>query len=79
MTDMEKMYSVLQAFSSSEESKKLLQYLDEIEEYIDRDFSEEEYGESIAHLRDLVVSTNESLWRVYFREPVNKERLEEVE
>jgi len=79
MINMEKMFSVLQAFASSEESKKLLRYVDEIEEYIDSDFSEEEYGESIAQIRDLIVRTNESLWRVYFREPADKEEMEELD
>lgn len=74
MTDMEKMFSVLQAFRASENARKYLRYLDEIEEFIDDEFSESEYSDTIEQLRNFIVETNEALWRTYFREPADKEK-----
>lgn len=74
MSDMEKMFSVLQAFRASENARKYLRYLDEIEEFIDDEFSESEYSDTIEQLRNFIVETNEALWRTYFREPADKEK-----
>lgn len=74
MTDMEKMFSVLQAFRASENTRKYLRYLDEIEEFIDDEFSESEYSDTIEQLRNFIVETNEAIWRTHFREPADKEK-----
>lgn len=74
MSDMEKMFSVLKAFRASENARKYLRYLDEIEEFIDDEFSESEYIDTIEQLRNFIVETNESLWYTYFREPADKEK-----
>lgn len=74
MSDMEKMFSVLQAFRASDDCRKYLRYLDEIREFVDGEFSEDEYGEVFGLMRKLILETNESLWRIYFREPADNEK-----
>lgn len=74
MSDMEKMLSVLQAFRASEDARKYLRYLEEIEEFINGDVDEEQASEAISEVREMVLRTNEALWRTYFRDPANKEK-----
>lgn len=74
MSDMEKMFSVLQAFRASEDTHKYLRYLEEIEEFISGDVDEEKASEAISEVREMVLRTNEVLWRMYFRDPANKEK-----
>ena len=69
MNDMEKMMNVLEAFRSSENCRKLLRYVDEIEEYIDDVIEEGAYEDELQAVRDLILRTNEFNWHHYFKEP----------
>lgn len=69
MNDMEKMMNVLEAFRSSENCRKLLRYVDEIEEYIDDVIEEGAYEDELQAVRDLIIRTNEFNWHHYFKEP----------
>ena len=69
MNDMEKMMNVMEAFRSSETCRKLLKYLDEVEEYIDDVIEESVYELKLQAVRDLIIRTNEFNWHHYFKEP----------
>jgi len=73
MSDMEKMFYVLQAFRASENTRKYLRYLEEIEEFISGELDEENAQEAISEVREMVLRTNEALWCTYFRNPADKE------
>ncbi len=72
MNDMEKMMSVLEAYRSSEKCRKLLSYLDEIEDYIDDVIEEGTYEDELQMVRDYIIQTNEFNWHHYFKEPVKQ-------
>ena len=74
MSDMKKMFSVLQAFRVSDDAHRYLRYLDEIEGFITGEVDEEHCSEAISEVREMLLRTHEAALKHVFSWACDKEK-----